>query len=369
MNQPLVNQSLMSQNQTPLENQNHPQPVNQQLEQSKKTITLIGQQPGKSSGYYNRVVPPNIRSNAFKLWAWQKVYEKGEDCIIGYSGKTGTGKTTLSCKHAEDFDLEIGTWKKRFPYAEIRGGKQVLVPRLVNSVSAYRALKAEKRYPTGTVSIIDEAQVLLNSRDFMTSKNREMIKLFSTGRVYKHFTFINLPHWQHLDNQIKSYLHAVVICHRPNKRKGISYYTPYMIEPMGYGKPPLTKLFRYRTKDGRLRRLDICEDTLPSNELMLAQEEKVNAWKEMVRLGQITSLGDKISTDVVLSPKEQKQKELLSKAESLVKEWYPVRDEFMKNGKYITARIKAMGLLKGHSMNLDMASAIALRFQQLDEKG
>ena len=333
-----------------------------------QTINLVGTTPGKSSGNSNRAVPPSIRHNAFKLWAWQKVYEKGEDCIIGYSGKTGTGKTTLSCKHAEDFDIEPTTGKKRFPYKQIKGGKEILVPRLVNSITAYRALKAERRFPTGTVTILDEAQVLLNSRDFMSSKNREMIKLFSTGRVYKHFTFVNLPHWQHLDNQIKSYLHAVVICHRPNKRKGLSYYTPYLVEPMGYGKPPLTKLFRFRTPDGRLRRMDICEDTLPSNELMLAQEEKVNAWKEMVRLGQVTSSGDKISSDSLLTIQEQKQQAMLSKAESLVKEWYPNKQDFMSGGKYVVSRIKAMGLLKGQTLSLDAASVIALRFQQLDEQ-
>lgn len=333
-----------------------------------KNQSLVGQLPGKSSGSYNRVVPPHIRANAFKLWAYQKVYEKGEDCIIGYSGKTGTGKTTLSCKHAEDFDLEPLSWKRRFPYKEIRDGKEILVPRLVNSVTEYQNLKAERRYPTGTVTIIDEAQVLLNSRDFMTSKNRDMIRLFSTGRVYKHFTFLNLPHWQHLDNQIKSYLHAVVICHRPNKRKGLSYYTPYLVEPMGYGKPPMTKLFRYRSADGRLRRLDVCEDTLPSQELMEAEEKKVNAWKDLVRTGQITGRGDKVSHEKVLTVREQKHKEKMDRAEVFVKEWASNRFELKKGSEYSISKIKAKALLQGVALTQDIGGVIALRFQEMDEK-
>jgi len=137
---------------------------------------------------------------------------------------------------------------------------------------------------------------------------------------------------------------------------------------MGYGKPPLTKLFRFRTKDGRLRRLDICEDGLPSNELMVAQEEKVNAWKEMVRMGQINSGGDKISNEIPLTTQEQKHRTMLTKAEELIKEWYPQKQDFMSGGKYVVSRIKAMGLMKGQPVTLDMASVIALRFQQLDEQ-
>lgn len=327
----------------------------------------MGTLPGKSSGSSKRVVPPWIRGNAFKLWAWQKVYERGEDCIIGYSGKTGSGKTTLSCRHAEEFDLEPTSWRKRFPYKEIMDGKEVLVPRLVNSITDFRDLKARRKYPTGSVSIIDEAQVLLNSRDFMSSKNREMIKLLSTGRVYRHFTFINLPHWQHLDNQIKSYLHAVVICHRPNKAKGLSYYTPYLVEPMGYGKPPLTKLFRYRGKDGRLRRLDICEDPLPSQELMDAQEQKVNAWKELVRRGQINSSGDVYDPlKASLPARELRRRDLMDRVDRLVKLWGPVRGEFKNNDKYVVSRIKAIAMLKGEVLSTDIASMLAVRFQLLD---
>lgn len=244
-------------------------------------------------------VPASMRNNPFYKWLWRKVHFYGEDCVIGVSGPTGYGKTTLSIALSEKFDIDSHL-KSRFPIREnmeVDGvKKEVLVPRLVNSLSAYKDLRKKVNYPIGTAFVVDEAQVLVNSRDFMSSKNKDVIRLLSTGRIFRSYTFLNLPYWYNLDSQIKNYLHAVIIVDRPDRSKGISNWTPYLIKPVGVGKPPWTIRFRSRDKfSHRIRVLKKVHSYLPSPELNVAQQLKTTQWKELLHQGKIDSSGEVIS--------------------------------------------------------------------------
>lgn len=286
--------------------------------------------------------PKDIRDNAFLSWCWRKIYYHQEDLIIGISGPTGYGKTTLSVRLAELLDRDEHYYSRFTPYT-IVDNKKILVPRLVNSIDGFKELRKKTNWPIGTAFIIDEAQRLINSRDFMTKKNKDVISLLSTGRVFRSFTFINLPYWEHLDNQIKSYLHAVCIVHRPDKKKSLSYYTPYLIRPMGYGKPPLTIKFRRRDKEtGRLYTLNGCYSFLPTPILNQAQQEKTNAWKRLVHQGLIGSSGGLLSDEIV-----EKKREFLTKDEKIVKvnelltKILPIKEKFKRKEKYSASAIRA----------------------------
>lgn len=266
---------------------------------------LISSKPLKSlpSGF----VPKHLRHNAFYRWVYRKVHFYGEDCIIGVSGPTGYGKTTLSVKLAEILDVDY-TGKSRFTareffeYKKPDGTveiKETLVPRLINSITSYKNLRTKTDYPKGTAFIIDEAQVLINSRDFMSNKNKDVLKLISTGRIFGGITFINLPYWYNLDSQVKNYLHAVIMVDRPDKAREMSRWTPYLIKPQGYNKPPW--VVRFRRRDRETRRifvLEKCESSLPSKELNEAQQIKTTQWKNLLHQGKITSQGDLVTGEV-----------------------------------------------------------------------
>ena len=178
----------------------------------------------------------------------------------------------------------------------------------------------------------------------MTRKNKDVISLLSTGRVFRSYTFINLPYWEHLDNQVKSYLHAVCMVHRPDKKKGLSFYTPYLIRPQGYGKPPLTIKFRHRDKlTGRLYAINGCYTNLPTKTLNDAQQEKTNEWKKLVHQGLIGAGGGLISEEPVKRVvKEQLTKEQkFQKVNEVVKSVLPIHQKFQNGKKYSASRIRA----------------------------
>lgn len=288
------------------------------------------------------VYPKDIRNNAFLCWCWKKVHYHREDLIIGISGPTGFGKTTLAVRLAELLDRDVNGLSRFEPYSVI-DGKKVLVPRLVNSIDAYKELRKKINWPVGTAFCIDEAQSLLNSRDFMTRKNKDVIRLISTGRVFRSYTFIILPHWEHLDNQIKSYLHAVVIVHRPDKKKNLSFWSPYLIRPMGYGKPPLTVKFRRRDNNtGRLYAISGCYTMRPTKELDIAQQEKTNSWKMLVHQGLIGSSGGLLKDEPIkITRKQLTKEEKENKVKELLDKIKPIKEKFRKGTKYSISQIRA----------------------------
>lgn len=295
-------------------------------------------------------IPADLKHNPFFYWAWRKVHRYREDCIIGVSGATGLGKTTLSVRIAELLDRGVDG-RTRFPAYELHRKKvgeewveeKLLMPRLVNSIDAYKELRKKTTWPAGTAFIIDEAQALINSRDFMSKKNKDVIRLVSTGRVFRSYTFLNLPYWEHLDNQIKSYLHAVIIVSRPDHAKKLSVWTPYLVKPMGYGKPPMMMKFRRRDPvTGRLYKADICYTRKPSTALDLAQQKKTELWKQLVHQGKIGADGSLYKEPVEKTPaRVLKEQEHLRLAEELVKELSPIHLRFQVGTKYSAAKIRA----------------------------
>lgn len=280
--------------------------------------------------------------------------------IIGVSGPTGYGKTTLSVRLAELLDRDYQHYS-RFPAYDVVDNKKILVPRLINDINAYKELRKKTNYPAGTAFIIDEAQSLINSRDFMTRKNKDVIRLISTGRIFRSFTFLNLPYWEHLDNQVKSYLHAVVMVHRPDKQRNLSRWTPYLIRPQGYGKPPRTIKFRRRDKmTGRLYTIDACETMRPSKELDEAQQAKTELWKKMVHQGLIAQGGGLVSDEPIKKERTSLTKEeRLIKANELFEKLKPIHTKFLNGEKYSTSRIRAYS-----GENRDVCEIVAFRLAE-----
>lgn len=295
-------------------------------------------------------IPVDLKHNPFFYWAWRKVHRYKEDAIIGISGATGLGKTTLSVRLAELLDRDTNG-RTRFPsyeYNYIKKDGQTIeqktpVPRLVNSIEDYKDLRKKTNWPAGTAFIIDEAQTLVNSRDFMTRKNKDVIRLISTGRVFRAYTFLNLPYWEHLDNQIKSYLHAVIIVSRPNHAQKLSVWTPYLVRPMGYGKPPMMMKFRRRDPvTGRLYVANKCYTRKPSPELDVAQQKKTNMWKEMVHQGLIGADGSIYRAPPEKSDSNKTRKDKAQKlAQEIFEKLKPIHEKFMIGSRYSTAKIKA----------------------------
>lgn len=313
-----------------------------------------------------------MKHNPFFYWAWRKVHRYREDAVIGISGATGLGKTTLSVRLAELLDRDTNG-RSRFPAYEyetkivdgVKTKQKNLVPRLVNSIDDYKELRKKTNYPAGTAFIIDEAQTLVNSRDFMTRKNKDVIRLISTGRVFRSFTFLNLPYWEHLDNQIKTYLHAVIIVSRPDHQKGISVWTPYLIKPMGYGKPPFMMKFRRRDAlTGRLYVTTVCHSRLPSKELHLAQQEKTNSWKEKVHQGLIGSDGSLLKPKVEKAPARTVRKEEAARISSEVFEKIkPMMEKFRVGSHFSVSKIRAH---TGESRMI--CEMVSMKFMDYQEK-
>lgn len=267
--------------------------------------------------------------------------------------------------------------KSRFPYkatyevVKDNGDmelKEVLVPRLVNSIDEYKLLRSKTNWPYGTAFVIDEAQAIINSRDFMSRKNKDVIKLLSTGRIFRSYTFINLPYWEHLDNQIKSYLHAVIKVHRPDRQKNLSRWTPYLIRPQGFGKPPLTYLFRRRNKlNNRIYYLEGATTPRPSASLDRATQQKTLIWKQAMHQGLVSASGN------ILNPVELKAQEMAnikpdlnSQAVHWANELKDVRKDFLKGERYVLRKIQAAVANIGGKCSIILAEMISMQWVKMD---
>ncbi len=304
-------------------------------------------------------IPPEVRKAPFLYWAHRKIHYHEEDCLVAVVGKTGYGKSTLALRFAEALDRDAS------------GQTRFNIDHVIYGMKEFQKMLSQK-HPIGSAFVLEEPQTFLNSRDSMTRKNINALRLFSTGRVFRNYIFLTYPKFNRIDKQIRELLHAVVEVQRPDREQGVSNYVPYLLDSNDSGEIYRWK-FRVRQPDSvnptafKERRVDLWKDILPSQTIRDAYETKSVEWKEGIRKGLVGFDGSFMTFDELIKPVEyssgiqirQRNKEV----DEVVEKYRDTREQFMKNGRYVVNRISTKAGRSPHFCNW-----VAERFRLLDEK-
>lgn len=286
----------------------------------------------------------------------------------------GSGKTTLACMLAETLDRDAHN-KTRFPLVGTRKEfnekgqiveTKVHVPRLINSISDFERDRVRKM-PDGSAFILDETQVILNSKEAMSKKNRRFNALISTGRVFNNIIFLTLPNYTYLDKELKGYIDGVieVLGHEGEWTK----YTAYRLKKVKQfnGVVDIWELPFYSKKDefGLNDAVGAFWAKSPSRELLDAIDEKSRRWKELFSLGRVRADGTILDKGESILPKtrrEIKDESYDTMARTFFEENKDKREAFRvgKKDHFSVNRIRSFG-----NLPVRVAHKVAVMFETM----
>lgn len=95
------------------------------------------------------------------------------------------------------------------------------------------------------ICIIDEAQLLFNTRDFNVAGRKEWLQFFTMHRHYG-YNFILATQWDRmLDKQLRALLEFEVV-HRKLKNCGkLGFFVSYFLQLVGFGRTPFIAIEKY----------------------------------------------------------------------------------------------------------------------------
>lgn len=136
---------------------------------------------------------------------YQEHAEKNMELTVllsDYHAMRGTGKTTLSIKLARAFDST----------------EEGLTPDKVTN-QAEEFIDAYVQHDQGSGLIFDEAETGINSRDAMTTVNKEMNEKVSMGRVGEKYAIWNMPDIGQIDKEVRKLAHYWVLVQRRGRAR------------------------------------------------------------------------------------------------------------------------------------------------------
>lgn len=122
--------------------------------------------------------------------------------VSDYHAMRGTGKTVLSIKLAREFDRT----------------EEGLTPDKVTN-QAEEFIDAYVQHAKGSGLIFDEAETGINSRDAMTTVNKEMNEKVSMGRVGEKYAIWNMPDIGQIDKEVRKLAHYWVLVQRRGRAR------------------------------------------------------------------------------------------------------------------------------------------------------
>lgn len=143
----------------------------------------------------------------------QKLYERRRrngrtllGIIIARDAATGTGKTTLACQLAKDWDTHGWT-----------ADRATLDP------GTYADKYTDENTPKKSVLILDEGEQAADNRRSMSSQNVKLSHLWATMRFREIYSIVTLPSASMLDKRLKELADVKIVVH--NRGTAVAYKT------------------------------------------------------------------------------------------------------------------------------------------------
>jgi len=254
----------------------------------------------------------------------RRVYQQDLDVIAIFCGSRGSGKSTSCVNWGWQLDRDSFGKPRFFLPSELipndfklKEGERL--PRVVFKLSDFLKLITDYDLPKGSVIVLEEASVVLNSREAMTRMNRALVKVFDTIRSKNLIIFINLPSLSAFDKQVRACLTFYVECSGLTTFNGKKYCKNrfYDLQHNPRSGKNYTHLFRTMSSSGGV--VDRLENILVSK-----PPEKIDAvykrWKAYYQKELYSSFNDELGKidDFLGVAKPQDQKKSLKELSVIV---------------------------------------------------
>lgn len=311
---------------------------------STRKISELDHATFSTSSYF---IPKHLRKNALARYIYQKVYVKGEDCLIAVCGKRGYGKTNTAAFLAERIDC-TPRGLSRFPLRKkvaVPGDFDAILPSVSYGMKSLfgfwghmNFLKSKGDSTKGRVCIVEEAQNLFNSREYNSRKNMEALKNFLTGRTFGNIYFFTYPVFERVDIQIRELFDVLIQMQQKDTKEGFFRWKAYKLRHLGKGEYHL-RFFKDYINGKKHVFAKPFRTRPPSNELMELLKIKGDLWKQAVREKRISKDGNIIMPGQPEEPKKStKEDEKDERARKIAEQFRDRRKDFLVE----------TGSMKGH---------------------
>lgn len=216
-----------------------------------------------------------------------------KNCLIAIVGSTGSGKSYTALSFGEQLDPEFDISRVAFTPQEFLD----LVERGNNDL------------PSGSVIILDEGQLSVSSREWLSLQNKIINQVLSTFRYKQFIVIFTMPDLSFIDSQSRKLMHMYFETISLNRTLGLATLKPFhfkIVRRMGlvtYTYPIIrTKKGVFQVKKIRVKK--------PSRKIVFAYEKKKRAFtKELYNQFKANIAGDKDFLDKskqIMTPTERK---------------------------------------------------------------
>lgn len=225
--------------------------------------------------YHRQTIPPHLKNNPFDSQVWNRNHREGFDikiaiCADSKAGsQTRVGKSSLALAKAQSYDIDY------------HGVSRFSVDNVVFDWPEFKEFLTT-RHPRGTVIMCEEAQVWLNSRNFNSKENKDIMAKLSTGGVFGYIFIFTYPQFETIDSQVRPLIHYELRVTKKDMNNKLIHYVPYTCYP---GFRIRDDIYRepFMIQNSFTRSLFNARSPLPDPKLMKEYELKAMGYKENIQ--------------------------------------------------------------------------------------
>lgn len=265
---------------------------------------------------------------------YKRLHDYNQNLVLLIVGGTGTGKTYTALKLAETLDPEFSVDKICFSIRDF-----------------FLHMKNRENLGRGSVLVLDEIGVDVDSRGAMTVQNRVSTEFFEIFRKLNLCVILTLPYAEMLDKRLRQLSHAVLLTHHIDRENNQVVLKPLHLDPNFQSGKVYTKYARKRI-DNRVKKITRLRVGKPSVQLIHKYEKlKDDFINNFINEGleKLDRIHNKTVTKTVVN------------VESLVSKVFEDPEQYKVNGKFSVQMLR-------HSLKIPHNKAGVLRQLCLKEE-
>ena len=141
----------------------------------------------------------NLKNRVVDRFILNRVYREDKDCVGVFIGERGGGKSTSAISWGYKLDRDQKTKESRFflpdelvpKELKLRHGEKM--PRVVFRASDFMKLVSDYDLPRGSVIVLEEVGLMMDSREALSKTNRMLKKTFESIRSKNLIVFLTVP--------------------------------------------------------------------------------------------------------------------------------------------------------------------------------
>lgn len=197
-------------------------------------------------------------------WAYSRVMTKNLNVLTAITGNPGSGKSYASLRWAE--------------IQSEKNGVDFSVDNVVFTPKEFIRLINSGKLKRGSIIIMDEAGVAVNSRKWQSSLNLMINYVIQTFRHRNYIVILNVPYFDFVDAAVRKMFHMLFEMDRIDFKNQVAWTRPKIIQINQRTGNVYYKWLRYKFSGEQPMALDKAGFRIPSKELRNAYEEKKKAY-------------------------------------------------------------------------------------------